>query len=185
MGYACSFFSPLKDKKLPNVEALYFGGGFPEIYAEKLSKNTQLRTEIKNFAEDYGDIFAECGGYMYLCSSLKIKSDTKSKTKKETVPAQKVTEQAKTKQYPLCNVFQATATMGNKLRSLGYREGIFLEKPFFGKTGKKLFTGTSFTGQILNCMQNTTRFWKSIKNHLAYAIKTFSPRICIFISHIF
>ncbi|UWX06471.1 cobyrinate a,c-diamide synthase [Taurinivorans muris] len=155
MGYACSFFSPLKDKKLPNVEALYFGGGFPEIYAEKLSKNTQLRTEIKNFAEDYGDIFAECGGYMYLCSSLKIKSDTKSKTKKETVPAQKVTEQAKTKQYPLCNVFQATATMGNKLRSLGYREGIFLEKPFFWQNGQKTFHGHEF-------------HWSDIELHAKY-----------------
>lgn len=154
LGYACRFFSPLKDKKLPSVEALYFGGGFPEIYAETLSKNMQIRSEIKNFAEDYGDIFAECGGYMYLCSSLEIKPDTKSKPTRAAVPAQKIAKQ--TKQYPLCNVFQATAAMGNRLRSLGYREGIFLEKPFFWQNGRNTFHAHEF-------------HWSDIELHAKYA----------------
>ena len=186
MGYACSFFSPLKDKKLPNVEALYFGGGFPEIYAEKLSKNTQLRTEIKNFAEDYGDIFAECGGYMYLCSSLKIKSDNKIENKKRNRSRTESHRTGKDKTISSLQCFSSNRNHGEQAPLIRLQGRNILGKTFFlAKRAKKLFTGTSFTGQTLNCMQNTTRFWKSIKNHLAYAIKTFSPRICIFTSHIF
>ena len=72
-GAEIIFFSPLNDKTLPkNICGLILGGGFPEIFAEKLEKNKSMRESIKNFAENNFPIFAECGGYMYLMKSIKI-----------------------------------------------------------------------------------------------------------------
>ncbi|MBA1394703.1 cobyrinic acid a,c-diamide synthase, partial [Lactobacillus sp. XV13L] len=65
-------FSPLKDRKLPQVDALYFGGGYPEEFAEELAENQELQQTIKRFSEQDKPIYAECGGLMYLGQFLKI-----------------------------------------------------------------------------------------------------------------
>ncbi|QPJ63038.1 MAG: cobyrinate a,c-diamide synthase [Candidatus Nitronauta litoralis] len=60
-----SFFSPLKDKKLPeDLDWLYFPGGYPELFAKKLSKNSKIIKCIQEFAKTRG-VLAECGGLMY------------------------------------------------------------------------------------------------------------------------
>ena len=63
-------FSPLNDQLLPNVEMLYLGGGYPELYGEMLAKNTTMRAAITRFADRGGVIYAECGGCMYLTESV-------------------------------------------------------------------------------------------------------------------
>ena len=63
-------FSALKEEKLPPVDALYIGGGFPETHAEYLAKNISLRNSIKEAAEMGLPIYAECGGLMYLGEKL-------------------------------------------------------------------------------------------------------------------
>jgi len=60
------FISPLKDKILPSIDALYLGGGFPETHAKQLSDNATFRASIKQLAEEGMPIYAECGGLMYL-----------------------------------------------------------------------------------------------------------------------
>ncbi|MBX3320387.1 MAG: cobyrinate a,c-diamide synthase [Nitrospira sp.] len=64
-------FSPLHDDALPDVEMLYLGGGYPELYSEALSRNIAMRAAIKQFAEGGGLIYAECGGLMYLTESVR------------------------------------------------------------------------------------------------------------------
>ena len=64
------YFSPLTDKTLPDVDALLFGGGFPEMFLETLSENTGLMAAIRDAAADGMPIYAECGGLMYLCESV-------------------------------------------------------------------------------------------------------------------
>jgi cobyrinic acid a,c-diamide synthase len=65
-------FSPLRDAHLPKgIDALYLGGGYPEIYAPQLSANTSLATEIRAFAQQGRPIYAECGGMMYLSEQLR------------------------------------------------------------------------------------------------------------------
>lgn len=60
-------FSPLRDANLPaEVDALYIGGGYPELYAAQLSANTTLVDEIREFAASGHPVYAECGGMMYL-----------------------------------------------------------------------------------------------------------------------
>jgi cobyrinic acid a,c-diamide synthase len=58
-------------KSLPKVHALYIGGGFPEIFMEELSANSQLRGDVRRAAEDGLPIYAECGGMMYLSKRIR------------------------------------------------------------------------------------------------------------------
>ena len=65
------YFSPLKDSKLPeNIDFLYLGGGYPEVFKEELSKNTSMLKSIKDALDDGLDCYAECGGLMYLTENI-------------------------------------------------------------------------------------------------------------------
>ena len=65
-GARLVFTSPLTDRHLPPVDALYIGGGFPETNARELEANTTFRNELKALADNGLPIYAECGGLMYL-----------------------------------------------------------------------------------------------------------------------
>tara|TARA_B100000959_G_scaffold123970_1_gene130143 strand:- start:32802 stop:34094 length:1293 start_codon:yes stop_codon:yes gene_type:complete len=67
-------FSPIDDTSLPNVDGLYIGGGFPEVFIEKLDNNVQIRSEIKSAIENGMPTYAECGGLVYLTNSLAWKN---------------------------------------------------------------------------------------------------------------
>ncbi|MGH7182925.1 MAG: cobyrinate a,c-diamide synthase, partial [Nitrospiraceae bacterium] len=64
-------FSPLHDRVLPEVDMLYLGGGYPELYGEVLAGNISMRAAIRQFAERGGTIYAECGGMMYLTQAIR------------------------------------------------------------------------------------------------------------------
>jgi cobyrinic acid a,c-diamide synthase len=73
-GAEIVYVSPLKDAQLPDVDALYIGGGFPETHAEQLSANTRFSCQLKALAEDGLPIYAECGGLMYLGEQLVLEN---------------------------------------------------------------------------------------------------------------
>lgn len=67
LGCKLEPFSPLTDSKLPeNSDALYLGGGFPEVFGDELEKNEAMRLNIKNALESGLPCYAECGGFIYL-----------------------------------------------------------------------------------------------------------------------
>ncbi len=66
------FIDSLTDKKLPEVDALYIGGGFPEVFAEELERNRSLREDIYDFCESGKPVYAECGGLMFLGEKLRL-----------------------------------------------------------------------------------------------------------------
>ena len=68
------YVSPLKDESLPELDALYIGGGFPETHAEQLSANKRFNCQLKALAEDGFPIYAECGGLMYLGEHLVLEN---------------------------------------------------------------------------------------------------------------
>lgn len=71
MGAELVPFSPLHDAKLPEgLDGLLFYGGYPELYAESLSQNRSMRTEIKKKLEAGFPCMAECGGFMYLMERM-------------------------------------------------------------------------------------------------------------------
>jgi cobyrinic acid a,c-diamide synthase len=62
--------SPLSDSALPEIDALYIGGGFPETHSLALSQNVRFKNDLRLAAESGLPIYAECGGLMYLGESL-------------------------------------------------------------------------------------------------------------------
>lgn len=66
----------LKDKALPELDALYIGGGFPETQAAELAENISFCREIKAAADAGLPIYAECGGLIYLGRSLRVNEKT-------------------------------------------------------------------------------------------------------------
>ena len=93
-------FSPLNDQVLPDVTMLYLGGGYPELYGEKLTGNVAMREAIRAFAERGGTIYAECGGMMYLTQAIR---DFKGQS------------------HDMVGLFPAEAVMKKSGLTLGYR----------------------------------------------------------------
>jgi len=93
-------FKPLGDKRLPEgADGLYIGGGFPELFAGKLSRNISLKNDILKKAKGGMPIYAECGGLMYLAKEI-IDFENKA--------------------YPMVGIFDASIKMALRLRALGY-----------------------------------------------------------------
>ena len=71
LGAELIFWSPLETKQLPqDIAGMYFGGGFPEVFAESLSSNYAIRKQVYQAAISQMPIYAECGGLMYLCDRI-------------------------------------------------------------------------------------------------------------------
>ncbi len=116
LGLKLTFFSPVEDKTLPDdIHAVYFGGGYPELYAEKLAKNDGMKNSIREFHKQNGWIYAECGGLMYLG--------------KEIENPEGIT-------YKMCGLFPFKTRVLKKLKSLGYVEIEPVEDFLFLKKGK-------------------------------------------------
>lgn len=65
------YFSPIKDKVLPeNLDFLYIGGGYPEVFKEELESNETMRNSINKALDDGLRCYAECGGLMYLTDEI-------------------------------------------------------------------------------------------------------------------
>ncbi len=97
-------FSPLHDAHLPaDVNALYIGGGFPELYAEALAANHSLLKDLRAASARRLPIYAECGGFMYLSQTL-IDLDGR--------------------RHPMAGLVPGEMTMTSKLAGLGYRSVI-------------------------------------------------------------
>jgi len=69
-------FDALADAQVPNVDALFIGGGFPEMHARELEANAALRTRIRNLVDAGLPVYAECGGLMYLARSISVGGHT-------------------------------------------------------------------------------------------------------------
>ncbi|MBU3143497.1 cobyrinate a,c-diamide synthase [Clostridium sp. CF012] len=66
------YFSPLEDRSLPsNIDFLYIGGGYPEVFIKELSQNTSMLDSIKRALNNGLRCYAECGGLMYLTQGEK------------------------------------------------------------------------------------------------------------------
>ncbi len=70
-GAELVFISALSDPALPRLDALYVGGGFPEIFMDELSANVSMRRAIRQAVEDGLPVYAECGGMMYLSRRIR------------------------------------------------------------------------------------------------------------------
>ena len=107
-------FSPLNDARLPpDLDALYLGGGYPELYAEQLSGNRQMLEEVRAFVASGKPVYAECGGMLYLSESLSV-DDTS---------------------YAMAGVLSLSMQMTGKLVRFGYVTVEFTEDCLLGRKG--------------------------------------------------
>ncbi len=95
------YFSPLRDTSLPDADMIYLPGGYPELFADKLERNSGMRKAINEYAESGGRILAECGGMIYLTEEIDGKR--------------------------MCGVFPLKTTMEDARLTLGYRKVNFPE----------------------------------------------------------
>jgi len=70
-GAELVYIDSLKDKTLPDIDGLFLGGGFPELFLEELEANHSLRVNIAEAIEDRLPVYAECAGLMYLCKGIR------------------------------------------------------------------------------------------------------------------
>jgi len=94
-------FSPIRDRELPEVDGLYFGGGYPEAFARELSSNDAMLAAIRGFAARGGVVYAECGGLMYLTDAIRTLDG---------------------KRWPMAAIIPGVAAMSEKLQAIGYVE---------------------------------------------------------------
>ncbi len=110
-------FSPLQDRHLPeNLQGIYLGGGYPELFVRQLLENQTLKAAIKEQAEAGMPIYAECGGLMYLSQEIEDLQGTS---------------------HPMGGVLPFKVRMLPRLRSLGYREITLTAAGLLGPAGSR------------------------------------------------
>ncbi|MDP6459261.1 MAG: hydrogenobyrinic acid a,c-diamide synthase (glutamine-hydrolyzing), partial [Candidatus Hydrothermarchaeota archaeon] len=109
-----TFIDAFKDEKLPDVDALYIGGGFPEVFAEELESNESLKGDVREFCDSGKPVYAECGGLMYLGERL-ITKDGRSYEMAGFLPL--VTKMMK--KFQALGYAKRTATVDNPISMKG------------------------------------------------------------------
>ncbi|MBI4826710.1 MAG: hydrogenobyrinic acid a,c-diamide synthase (glutamine-hydrolyzing) [Nitrospirae bacterium] len=104
--------SVLKDNRLPELDALYIGGGFPETNAIALSENIGFKDSLRRYIEKGLPVYAECGGLMYLGKSLILDDKT----------------------YPMAGIFPLVFCLEKRPQAHGYTLiEVSEDNPFFKK----------------------------------------------------
>ena len=117
-GFELVYFSPIGDRKIPeHLDALYIGGGYPEVHAAELSSNPRMLDSVREFCETGRPVYAECGGLMYLAQGIETQNGTK---------------------HPMTGVFPLWSRMLPHRKSLGYVEITLREDSLFGAVGDRI-----------------------------------------------
>ena len=146
-GANLKFFSPIHDKQIPKCNGIYIGGGFPEILASLLEKNSVMKKTIKKLSEGNIPIYAECGGLMYLTKSIDYDN----------------------KKFRMIGLFDAETKMTNKMK-LNYTKGKIISKNIISENTHEL-RGHEFHYSELDSVSSDSKFayelniGQGIKNH--------------------
>ncbi|WP_141732013.1 cobyrinate a,c-diamide synthase [Oligoflexus tunisiensis] len=138
-GAELVYFSPLQDKVLPpNIQAVMIGGGYPELHAEALAAQEDMRTSLRNFAAQGGTIYAECGGLMYLSRSIRTLDGH---------------------EYPMLDLLPARTIMQDRLQALGYTEVEQETDTMLGPAGLR-FRAHQFRYSLLQEEEDIPKVWR-------------------------
>ncbi|BAT52246.1 cobyrinic acid a,c-diamide synthase [Nostoc sp. NIES-3756] len=162
LGAELVFWSPLTDGELPSgVQGMYFGGGFPEVFAQQLAENSSACDAVKQAILAGMPTIAECGGLMYLCEQI---VDFEGNA------------------WPMVGVLPTSAAMGGRL-TLGYRRAVALQDSLLVDVGANIYghefhrsrlittpTQPLFETYRYDCPENTgSEGWSIPKNvHASY-----------------
>ena len=117
-GVELVFFSPLHDRDLPpELDGLWFGGGYPELFAETLAENDAMLDAVRGFAASGRVVWGECGGFLYLLDGLTGFDGVR---------------------YPMLGLLPGEGKMHSRLSALGYREAVTAADGLFGPAGTRI-----------------------------------------------
>lgn len=137
LGAELAFFTPLSDSNLPeNIDGLYLGGGFPEVFAQGLASNAGMRENIRRKLEEGLPCYAECAGLIYLTESIVTKDEQK---------------------YPLVGFFDGQAVMTKNLKRFGYVSIEFARENIISKKGRTV-RGHEFHYYLVEGISSPTTF---------------------------
>ena len=140
-------WSPISDRALPeNIHGLYFGGGFPEVFASELAENKTARESVQTAIKSGIPTYAECGGLMYLCDRI--------------VDFQ---EQS----FPMANIFPTAAKMGKRL-TLGYRQAIALQDSPLVSKGDRVWGHEFHRSTLIELSDRPLYSLQGYESHLQY-----------------
>lgn len=143
LGAKLLYFSPIADYELPpTADAVYLGGGYPELYASELEANEGMRREIKEFAESGRPIYAECGGLIYLGESITTKEE---------------------KTFKMAGVLPIKGRMLDRRKSLGYREVKVQKGSPFMDEGEKI-RGHEFHYSKIELLEEIKKVYTTDRN---------------------
>lgn len=109
-------FSLLRDR-LPEVDGLYLGGGYPELHAEALAARGDLFQSLRDFAAAGRPVYGECGGLMVLARSIRTLDG---------------------RHHPMAGLLPFDAVMTDRLQALGYAEVETLRPTPLGPAGQRM-----------------------------------------------
>ncbi len=148
MGAHLEFFSPLEQECLPiGISGLILGGGYPEEHAAMLSANVAMRQSIRNAVHKGMPVFAECGGFMYLCNSLEDREGIV---------------------HPMLGLIDADARMTTSLKRFGYitltaeTDGAFCKKGQTFNAHEFHYSDSSDNGQSFKAVKPSGMSWQCI-----------------------
>jgi cobyrinic acid a,c-diamide synthase len=145
-------FSPLDDAALPvDLDGLYFGGGYPEIHAQRLSSNCAMREAVCRFAASGRLVYAECGGLMYLSRAL------------TGLDGQR---------FPMAGVLPVDTAMRPKLKSLGYADVLLTADAPWGPAGATC-RGHEFHYSEIAADDSRSSAWQAV-----YAVRRRRGEVC-------
>ncbi len=122
-------FSPIADRQIPEgVDAIYLGGGYPELAAAELARNKTMLGAISGWAEAGRPVLAECGGFMYLGRGIRDGENF----------------------HPLCGVFPIETELAEK-PVLGYREATLAMDCILGRKGDKIRGHEFHYSRVVQC----------------------------------
>ena len=161
LGAELIFWSPLQDETFPKkIQGFYFGGGFPEVFAQQLSENQTLLDSIGQAIQAGIPTYAECGGLMYLCQQL--------------VDFSKQT-------WSMAGVIPTTVQMSKNL-TLGYRHATALQNSPIIRENKQIWGHEFHRSQLITTSAKplwqlrgyksshnpTTEGWQIARLHASY-----------------
>lgn len=118
LGAVLVEFSPVHDKKLPEeIQGILFGGGYPELYAEKLSGNHSMLESVRAAVATGMPYLAECGGFMYLHETM---------------------EDMEGKSWPMAGIFPGHVKKTDRLGRFGYVTLTAKKPQIFGTAGAQI-----------------------------------------------
>ena len=113
MGAQLKLFSPLADKQMPEVDAVYLPGGYPELFAAELADNELMQNALCAHIEANKPVLAECGGMLYLATAL-VDLDNRK--------------------HPQLDVLPGIATMNQTLAAIGSQQLTLRDQTIRGHT---------------------------------------------------